>query len=148
MVAPSFASNEATIHPTKSVLAQHSSSQVRNGGKALTTEGVPDAGLDSLKRLALCWRSLFDTMLCIFPSITLSSLVEEATRVKKQKQPHCRITDRGKERVEKDVQESRRFTCPANPQAAVGGCAGYLEYPFQNRASIVAVAVVVLWHLQ
>jgi hypothetical protein len=39
-----------------------------------------------------------------------------------------------------------RLLKPRSPEDCP--CAGYLEYPFQNRASIVAVAGAVLWHLQ
>src|SRR5690348_13401942 len=85
-------------HQLPSVHKQHSQITMD-----LTDEDARAAVFDGLKQLVLCLRSLFDTMLRIFPSVPFSSIVEEATRVKKQKQPRCRITERGKECVEKDV---------------------------------------------
>src|SRR6266851_5780172 len=60
----------------------------------------------------------------IFTSVPLSSMLEKATQVKKQKQPLCRISNTRKERVDEDVRGARRFTCPAHPQVAVGSAHG------------------------
>src|SRR5258708_5890734 len=60
----------------------------------------------------------------IFTSVPLSSMLEKATRVKKQKPPFCRISDKDKERVDEDVRGARRFTRPAHPQVALGSAYG------------------------
>jgi hypothetical protein len=59
--------------------AHHASSQAHDGENDLTNEDARDDVLDGLKHLALCLHSLFDTMLRIFPSVALSSIVEEIT---------------------------------------------------------------------
>jgi hypothetical protein len=59
--------------------------------------------VERLKHLALCWHSLVYTTSRIFTSVPLSSMLEKATQVKKQKQPLCRISDTSKERVDEDV---------------------------------------------
>jgi len=56
-----------------------------------------------LKHLALCLRAIVYTMSCIFTSVPLSSMLEKATRVKKQKQSLCRISDTRRKSVDEDV---------------------------------------------
>src|SRR5262249_10354630 len=65
-----------------------------------------------------CLCPVIDMLSLIFTHVLVSSMLEKASEVKKQKELHCRISDTRKEHVEKDVRGTRRFARPAHPQVA------------------------------
>jgi hypothetical protein len=60
----------------------------------------------------------------IFTSVPLLSMLEKATSVKKQKQPLCKLSDKGEGSVDKVTFGADRFTGSTHPQVALGSAYG------------------------
>ena len=59
-------------------------------------------------------------MLYIFTFVSLLSMLEKATAVKKQKEPLCKLSDKGEGSVDKVTFKEDRFTGSTHPQVALG----------------------------